>query len=398
MNDCTLLTECLCCASTDIETILDMGSQPLANNYNDFQNLKFPIGLNKCNNCLHLQITHLVDPKILFNEYSYYSGISNTFKEYCNWFANFLNNTFPNNKLILDIGCNDGTQLDYFKQLGFTTVGVDPAKNIYPISSKNHDVYCGFFNENFANSLKNEYDRFDFIICQNAFAHNANHFKMLSDIKLLMTDNTKLIIQTSQSDMLLHGQFDTIYHEHVSFFNINSMKYLCDRCGLFLTDVIKVDIHGTSYIFIIELKNKNPEEINYLISQESYIFDENTYTDFINKSCSIINKIRIELYKYRLLNYPIIGYGAAAKGNVFINYANIKLDFIIDDTPQKQNKFTPGLNIPIVSSDKLLEIDQDVIFVILPWNFYDEIINKIKTLRANHHDKFIKYYPDFGIE
>lgn len=398
MTDCTLLTECLCCGSTDLKNILDMGLQPLANSYNDIQNLKFPIGLNKCNNCFHLQITHLVDPNILFNEYSYYSGISNTFKEYCNWFANFLNNTFPNNKLVLDIGCNDGTQLDYFKRLGFTTVGVDPARNIYPISSKNHDVHCGFFNETFASSLKNEYDRFDFIICQNAFAHNANHFKMLSDIKLLMSDNTKLIIQTSQSDMLLYGQFDTIYHEHVSFFNINSMNHLCNRCGLFLTDVVKVDIHGTSYVFIIELKNKNPEKINYLISQESYIFEEYTYINFINKLYFIINKMKNELNNYKLLNYPIIGYGAAAKGNVFINYANIKLDFIIDDTPQKQNKFTPGLNIPIVSSNKLLEIIQDVIFVILPWNFYDEIITKIKSLRPSHHDKFIRYYPEFGIE
>lgn len=402
MSNCTIIKQCLCCGNNDLKNILEMGYQPLANNYKvdkNSQDLKFPIGLNKCNKCYHLQLTHSVNSNLLFNEYFYYSGISNTFKNYCEWFANFLNDRFPNKKTILDIGCNDGTQLDYFKQLGFITVGVDPAKNIYYSSSKNHEVYCSFFDRSVVFSLNDNYKTgFDFIISQNCFAHTSDHFKVLFDIKLLMNSNTKLIIQTSQADMLLHGQFDTIYHEHVSFFNINSMKHLCNRCGLFLTDVIKTDIHGSSYIFIIEMENKNPDKIEQLISNENYIFDDNTYFQFVKKCKSTIIKTKDIISNYRLLNYPILGYGAAAKGNVFINYSNIDLDFIIDDTPQKQGRLSPGLNIPIVSSRKLLEISKNTVFIILPWNFYDEIKSKIKSIRPHFSDKFVRYYPTVMVE
>lgn len=399
MIECTPISTCLCCNNKNLIPILDMGYQPLANNYKCHildNDPKYPLALNKCNSCFHLQLSHKIDSTILFNEYSYYSGISETFKKYCSWFANYVDTEYPNKTTILDIGCNDGTQLNYFKALNFVTVGVDPAKNIYETSSKNHDIFCSFFDKTTSDDLLSKYPSgFDIIICQNSFAHTANHIDMLTNIKRLMHNETKLIIQTSQSDMLLYGQIDTIYHEHVSFFNINSMKHLCDLCGLYLTRVMKTEIHGSSYIFTIE---KVPNNIQDSKIEESFIFKDETYTNFVKMANNIVNKTTLLLHEFRQLKYDIIGYGAAAKGNTFINYSGINLDCIIDDTPQKQNKFTPGSNIPIVSSEILQKIDKPIVFVILPWNFYDEIKMKIKLLRGDINDLYIRYYPNLSIE
>jgi hypothetical protein len=213
-----------------------------------------------------------------------------------------------------------------------------------------------------------------------------------------MDKNTKVLIQTSQADMILNGQFDTIYHEHVSFFNINSMFALCKRVGLFLTDVIKTSIHGTSYIFVIEKENKRPNHINNLLELENYHHSNEVYSKFIDKVYDTISNTKSCLNEYKNKNYVLAGYGAAAKGNVFLNFSNIDLEFIIDDTPQKQNKLLSGKNIPIMPSEYLMTIEENIAFLILPWNFYDEIVNKIKNIRKNSNDIFIKYYPDFSLE
>jgi SAM-dependent methyltransferase len=392
------LTKCIACANTNLSLVFDLGNQPLANNLQedaDIKQDKFPLAINICNNCYHVQLTHIINPDLLFKHYPYLSGVSKTSLDFFNWFAKFAVDKSTNPKTILDIGCNDGSQLNYFKQLGLKTFGVDPAANIVAESSKHHFIKNEFFNESSFNC------KFDIILIQNAFAHNNDQLKLLCDAKHLMKNSSKLFIVTSQKDMIRNGEFDTIYHEHISFYNIRSMNEICKRAGLNLIDVHYHSIHGNSYIFEISKVKQNFNYIDKLILEEEKNFNlQNIIQEFNSKVTNIVKSYEKVFHKLKEDNIPIIGYSAPAKGMTFLNYTSLKPDFIIDDTPLKQNLFTPGLGIKIVSAkelDKYKDIEQ-VCFIVLAWNFYKEITEKIKKLRPNRKDKFIKCFPEFYME
>ena len=189
-----------------------------------------------------------VAPEILFKNYKYVSGTSQTGKDFFKWNADFIHNYVGRPGKILDIACNDGTQLDFFKELGWETYGVDPATNLVPIALKNgHNVICDFWNEHISKKLP----IIDVITAQNVFAHTQYVDEFLQACKLVMDDNTSLFIQTSQKNMIINNEFDTTYHEHISFYNTKSMKTLVERNGLFLNRVLEAEIHGNSYIFEI---------------------------------------------------------------------------------------------------------------------------------------------------
>ena len=217
-----------------------------------------------------------------------------------------------------------------------------------------------------------------------------------------MHDESVLFIQTSQANMVINNEFDTIYHEHLSFFNTNSMKVLVEKCGLFLSNVFKTDIHGTSYVFVITKNSLSscPEVEKMLnFEKENGLFNILTYPQYALKCYTSTFELKNKLEELKKEDYLIIGYGAAAKGNTLLNFGKIDLDFIIDDNPLKQNLYTPGRNIKIVSSDFLLTIDKNkkVAFIPLAWNFYDEIKKRIKNKRDNTDDIFIKYFPNLTI-
>ena len=250
------LKNCLACNSNKLKQVLDLNKQPLANSYTRYKTLKekkYELKVNCCLKCTHLQLSIAVNPKEIYQNYSYVSGTTSTYKNYMKDFCKLcIENSNIINKNILDIGCNDGSQLDVFKSKKFKTYGVDPAKNIFKYSSKNHKVFCNFFNNKLIKKLKY---KFDIIIAQNSFAHNPDPFNFLINVKKIMHKNSNIFIQTSQADMCKNNEFDTIYHEHVNYFNVKSMKVLCDRAGLKLHKVIKNPIHGTSYIFIIKISS-----------------------------------------------------------------------------------------------------------------------------------------------
>lgn len=399
MNNITENISCNACGSNDLELALDLGMQPLANNFikEVVVEPKFPLALNLCKKCCHLQLSHTVDPKIIYENYLYVSGTSKTLKDYSNWFAGFVDETiFRESYNILDIGCNDGTQLDSFKALGYNTYGVDPAKNIYEFSKAKHNVICDYFGPNIVDKL--QYD-FDAIIAQNVCAHNPNPLEFLQTCKELMNDNTLLFVQTSQADMVLNNEFDTIYHEHVNFFNINSMNELAKRAGLNLIDVIKTPIHGNSYLFAFSKTLNKEYTVANLIQMEAKLLKLETYRKWQNTVLANIQILKDTILNHKDRGFKLIGYGAAAKGNTLLNFAEIKLDFIIDDSPLKQNMFTPGTNIPVTSIDVLDNLDKDekVLFIPLAWNFFSEIKSKIKQKRNNDNDVFVKYFPKVEI-
>jgi len=399
MSNFIEVKKCRCCGS-EVKTILDLNDQPLANSYHlpDEELEYFPLKLNLCHNCYHTQLSVVVKSDIMFKNYLYVSGTSNTLKEYFDFFSRFTIERFKNYfnckpSNVLDIACNDGTQLDYYKSKGITTHGIDPAENLYHISSRSHNVICDYF------PSKKIDDKFNLIIAQNVFAHTHDIKSFLEKCFDIMDSNSLLYIQTSQSNMILNNEFDTTYHEHLSFFNSLSMKKIVNECNLRLNNVFKFDIHGSSYIFEIA-KVKYDSNIDSVISleKERGLYDIDTYNRFANNAKKITFDLKDIIDEYKKGGYTVIGYGAAAKGMTLLNFGNISMDYIIDDNELKHNLLTPGTNIIIKGIDILDELNSEkVLFVPLAWNFYDEIYKRIKLRRNNDTDLFVKYFPKIEI-
>lgn len=398
MSNVTENKSCLACGSTNLVPSLNLGNQPLANSLNPVPSNqeKYPLAVNLCEDCCHLQLSHTVDPAIIYSNYLYVAGTSQTLKDYSDWFAGYVVETMDRQTAnVLDIGCNDGTQLDFFKSRSINTFGIDPAKNIHPTSSKKHDVICDYFGPHIVDKI---HYNFDAIIAQNVFAHNPNPLEFLQTVKKLMSEHTLVFIQTSQADMVLNNEFDTIYHEHVNFFNINSMNELAKRAGLHLIDVIKTPIHGNSYVFVLSW-NSRPYNLSNLLAMETKLTELKTYKAWENNVYHNTWQLRSVLQAYAAQGYKIIGYGAAAKGNTLLNYINTPLDLIIDDSPLKQDMYCPGHNTPIKSIEALIDYSKEdkILFMPLAWNFFTEISQRIKKVRNEPHDLFLKYFPEVDI-
>ena len=407
MSDFKHIDRCVCCDSDNINLLLDLNKQPLANSYHDNSKEleKYPLGVNLCQDCYHIQLTDVVDPDLLFKDYLYVSGTTKTLRDNFKWFADFVLEytancrwNWPNPRVnsVLDIACNDGTQLDYFKDRGVETYGVDPAENLWELSSKNHDVKCEYFDSVFFGF------KFDIITAQNVFAHNSNPKKFLDDCEEIMHDHSFLFIQTSQAEMILNNQFDTIYHEHVSFFNVNSFNRLVERTNLQLIDVIKTSVHGISYLFILSKHPYNEQKVKNEIDVERQrgLLSQKTYDGYRENVLKIGRDFRRVISRYRRDGYRLVGYGAAAKGMTFLNFVNIKLDVIIDDNELKHNLYTPGTNVQIKPNEFLKQYKdhEKILFIPLAWNFYDEIRDRILKVRDNKNDKFLRYFPTVKVE
>jgi nucleoside-diphosphate-sugar epimerase/2-polyprenyl-3-methyl-5-hydroxy-6-metoxy-1,4-benzoquinol methylase len=377
---------CTICGKT-LKSILNLGQQPLANDLKTIpqETCKYPLELYRCSNCTHTQIGYFVDKSTLFSNYIYESGTSMTSKRYFSDFAeSYSNKINQTGRNVLEIACNDGSQLDEFRKRGWNTYGIDPAENlIQKAKSKKHIVICDFWGK-MERPFKDV--QFDLIVAQNVLAHVTTPIEFVKQCVDSMNDNTLLVIQTSQSNMYFNGEFDTVYHEHISFFTIKSMQYLATRCGCTLINVYKTHIHGTSYVF--ELQKGIRDVRLSLLGEEIQrgLYTESNYEKF--KQSAILTKgLAISILStYKNNGYTIIGYGAAAKGNVFLNYISdsypggILPDYIIDESPLKLNKYTPCTNIPIRSINVLNTLNNAKICVIvLAWNFLTEIEGKISV-------------------
>lgn len=390
------LTKCVACDSHDLEFFLDLDSQPLNNNFHDGDGAGswYPLGLNVCKNCWHTQIPWAVSPELMFEDYIYVTGTSQTMRDYNKWFANLITHKegvrISN---ILDIGSNDGTQLDYFKELGFDTYGVDPAKNLCEeYGNKGHQITNAFWPVDLNK-------KFDVIIAQNVFAHTPTPLDFLIGIKNHLSENGKAFIQTSQSQMYQRNEFDTTYHEHVSFFSTNSMKTITARAGLVLTDVEMTTIHGDSYLFTVEHEGATPRNsVKQWLDQEAS--DGRTtlsfYHNFAKNANALLTELRYTVDLKRHSGIKVVGYGAAAKGITVLNSRDIVLDWIVDDNPRKQNKYTPKTNIPVKDRSSL-DVEEDLIIIPLAWNFFEEIKSKVEEIRKDKKTSYLTYFPEVEI-
>ena len=391
-NSYTTLSNCVACGGSNLEQFLDLAEQPLANNYHDGTGggESFKLGLNLCTDCYHTQLPVSVDPKAMFDHYLYVTGTSQTLRDYCDWFAQFVTDREQiKHGHILDIACNDGTQLDSFRKLGWKTFGVDPAKNLFDIAlEKGHMVRNAYW--------PISYPLMDVITAQNVCAHTPNPLEFLQGVKKSLTVNGTAYIQTSQSQMYQRNEFDTTYHEHISFFSANSMQTLAERAGLVLADIHITPIHGDSYVFVLKHKGADVQNsVTETIRKEGKDgrHNRNFYQMFGINAESIVRKLKDLVTRCQQEGTPVVGYGAAAKGMTVLNANDIQLDWIVDDNQLKQGLLTPGTNIPIKDRNSL-DIDEHIVVIPLAWNFFDEIKSNVEEIRQDKSTQYVQYFPN----
>jgi 2-polyprenyl-3-methyl-5-hydroxy-6-metoxy-1,4-benzoquinol methylase len=398
-SDYTELTKCVACDSQDLVDTLDLGRQPLANDFLAPGSVlqEFPLKLVRCNSCFHSQLSIAVDPARLFREYSYVSGTSDTLSKYFDGLTNDLISRFGKNKKILDIGSNDGSFLEKFVSSDWLALGVDPAVNLVKESvARGVTTIPAFYDEETADLLATN---FDVIVAMNVFAHTQNPLGILRGIQKNLAANGRVFIQTSQANMFKTGEFDTVYHEHISFFNVRSMKALLMRAGLYLVSVSIVPIHGMSYLWEVskidshDMKfERENEEINF------GVYNPEVYRSFAHDAFKKAAEVQKIISEYQSKGCKVVSYGAAAKGNTFINFAKLEFDYILDDTPQKISKMSPAGGC-VVSNPNILSQIPGPIFVVIPaWNFRGEIIAKIRANRGLEEDYCLTYFPETLIE
>ena len=391
-NSYTTLDKCVACGGSNLQQFLDLAEQPLANNYHDGTGggESFKLGLNLCTDCYHTQLPVSVNPKAMFDHYIYVTGTSKTLRDYCDWFAKFVTdreNLEHGN--ILDIACNDGTQLDSFRKLGWKTYGVDPAKNLFQIAlDKGHMVRNAYW--------PIPYVKMDVITAQNVCAHTPDPLAFLNGVRNTLTANGTAYIQTSQSQMYQRNEFDTTYHEHISFFSANSMQTLAERAGLVLTDIVITPIHGDSYVFVLKHQGADIQSsVTETIRKEGKEgrHNPNFYQMFGLNARSIVEKLKDLVTKCQAEGTPVVGYGAAAKGMTVLNANDIQLDWIVDDNELKQGLLTPGTNIPIKDRNSL-DIDEHIVVIPLAWNFFNEIKSNVEEIREGKSTQYVQYFPN----
>jgi SAM-dependent methyltransferase len=394
----TELVNCVACNGKNLKSILDLGNQPLANDFvnsnEEFET--YPLKLMHCVSCSHSQISVSVDPSRLFRDYSYVSSTSETLDNYFDLLSNKILLEFGPSGKVLDIGSNDGSFLVKFLKTNWASLGIDPAINLIPSSlAAGVLTLPTFFNESVSKVIASD---FDVIVAMNIFAHTSDPLEILLGMNNCLKENGLIYIQTSQADMFLTGQFDTVYHEHISFFNIKSMKILLERAGLYLKNATIVPIHGGSYLWEISKSPSTKVPIDRQVYEERMgFYTEEFYRNFSSAAEDCAQNVKNIVEKFRQEKYSIVSYGAAAKGNTFINFSGIKMDYIFDDTPQKIGKRSPAGGCQVSNPENLRQIDTPLLIVCPAWNFREEILRKVKTYRTNENDQFLTYFPEINL-
>lgn len=380
--------KCLCCDGETVE-LIDFGSMPLVNTYS--VKTQYPLAVRRCVNCYHLQLHEFVDPDILYRYYTYCSGTGRTAHDYFRDFARMALSYVPKAAHVLDIASNDGSQLDAFKELGLETFGVDPAKNLNEIArGKGHNITGAFF-EDLTHGESTDIAQFDIITAQNVVAHTPKPLDFLLGCKQAMHDKSRLFIATSQANIIVNGECDTIYHEHVSYFNAHSMMKLAARAGLIVLDIVMHDIHGTSYVFVLGKDGRQSSRVYQRLEWEQAVgmHSPPLYHWWKSHVRDKIKRVGATIENYQRDGYYAVGCGAAAKGISMVNMAHVHLDVIADNTPTKWNQETSGMKI--IPFDEIILMNQEkVLFVILAWNVGREIRSNILKLRDNRADVFIE--------
>lgn len=389
------MLKCRNCSHEIPNYFLSLGNSPLSNSYLSKEALSkyevfYPLDVYFCDKCYLVQIGEFEKAdKIFSEEYAYYSSYSKSWLEHCKKYTENVIERFSLNKssFVLEIASNDGYLLQYFKEKNIRVLGVEPTGTAKTAIEKGIETDITFFNTEYAKNLSKKDNLPNLIICNNVLAHNPNINDFVQGLKISLKEDGIITIEFPHLLSLLNeNQFDTIYHEHFSYFSLYSSINLFKKYDLEIFDVEELSTHGGSLRLYIKHKEDNSKEIsinvsNILKKEDSFgIREISTYNQFNEKVQKVKRDFLKILIKLKEENKKIIGYGAPAKGNTLLNYCGIREDFIdftVDMSPAKQNKYLPGTHIAINHPDIIKDYKPDYI-VILPWNIKDEIIQQLE--------------------
>lgn len=386
--------ECRICGSSKLVKYFHLGVMPLANAYVDPASKEnefgFPLEVLFCEECALSQLSIVVDPVVMFSNYAYHSSISKTFQAHCADMAEQLSGYLKKPVLFaVDIASNDGCLLGEFKKKGFRVLGVEPAKNLAAIANaQGIETLPYFWDEVIAKKILQKYGAPDVITATNVFAHVHDVKSFVQNVKLVLDDEGLLVIEVPYAlNLIKKNEFDTIYHEHLSYFLVKPLKRLFENEGLVLADVQEMPIHGgTIRVFVVKKENKGfvrqTARVQDFLNREQKegLHSVKSYFDFVKQLLDLKIELLLLLSRIKKEGKSIAGYAASAKGNTMLNYCGISsdfIDFIIDETPEKQNKLYAGNHIPIFGYSELEKRKPDYL-IILAWNFAKEIMAKTK--------------------
>lgn len=403
------ITSCRLCKNSELELVMDFGYSPLANAYpdtNDKEEITFPLSVSKCKNCDHVQLNETIDPKILFSEYSYASSDSPSlvrhFMEYADTVTSFIK--LNKNDSILEIGSNDGILLKEFKNIGYNHLyGVEPATNIAERSYhiKDIKIYNNFFSYQLSQEIKKDQKNIKLICANNVFAHVANIDSMIEGIVNLLDEDGVFVFENAYLLDTINGlYFDQVYHEHLQYYGIKPLvKYLA-KYHLNIFHIQRVATQGGSFRIYVQ-KDTGIREINqsvekFLDAEDSFgLYSKSTFDNFMKKVETLTDSIQTFLNNAKKDNKTICCYGCPAKFALFskvFNLTNKDISYVVDDSPLKQNKFSPGTKIPIVDRNYFYNNPTDYC-IISVWNMADAIIKN----NADYNGIFIIPMPEFKI-
>jgi SAM-dependent methyltransferase len=383
-----------------------MGELPAANGFVDAPDGSeptFPLKLVRCSSCSHVQLQHTVSRKLLFSDYMYFATDSGSISEHFKSYSEMLEQRYlADGDFVVDVGSNDGGLLASLPE-DVDRVGIEPAENVAEVArERGVPTVTEFFDVESALQIREEYAPAAVITANNVLAHIDDLHEVLRAVDVLLAADGVFVVEVPYLvDLLAETQVSTIYHEHLSYFSVASLRTLVDQHGMMITDIERLDRHGGSirvHVQRTEAANRTTY-VDDLLNLERVlgVSTPETLSSFAERAQRKRDQIH-DLISERATNHSIVGYGASAKGNVLLSYCGLDSDdiqYVVDAMPAKQGTYTPGTNIPVRPPETFREDSPDYA-VLLAWNYRDLIYEKESDFRAGG-GRFIVPTPNLDI-
>ena len=381
---------CRACGSRRVRTFLDLGLMPLAGNFllesEVGRERSYPLRIALCHDCSLVQVLDVVSPKVIFGDYRYLSSVTSTLRTHFERYASDLARELHTTKdpLVVEIGCNDGVLLKPLHDKGLRVLGVEAAGNVAQVArGRGLDVLDGFFDEELAERILGEYGPATAVLANNVFAHIDDLKTVVRGIVKLLRPGGVFVFEVHYLPELLRlMQYDFFYHEHLCYYSLTALVPFLQRRGLHVYDVRPVPIHGGSIRVHARRSDARPRptpRLGSMLSQERRegIGAPSTYEGFAQRVAAHAVTLREALTKIRAEGKSAAGYGAPGRGNTLLCYAKVDrglLPYIVDASPSRYGRFTPGTHIPILPVDEFRKHPPDVALM-LAWSYHREILS-----------------------
>ena len=404
---------CRFCATPLRHTFVDLGMSPLANSYltlNQLQDMEpfYPLHVYVCEECLLVQLEECQSPAAIFSDYAYFSSFSDSWLQHAKSYVEMATERFalgPHSQVI-EIASNDGYLLQYFVEKQIPVLGIEPAENVAQAAiQKGIQTQVAFFGQDTAIQLVESGTRADVLIGNNVLAHVPQLNDFVAGIKVLLSPHGVATFEFPHlMQLMAENQFDTIYHEHFSYFSFSVVQKIFAAHGLQLFDVEELSTHGGSLRIYAahDTDTTHPigERVGALLAKEEAAgFTQlRHYLAFDEQVQSVKHQMLDFLIDAKRQGKTVVGYGAPAKGNTLLNYCGVRadlIDYTVDRSPHKQDHFLPGTRIPIYGPERIQETKPDYV-LILPWNLKDEIVAQIAAIR-DWGGQFIVPIPELQV-